>query len=134
MVSLAALATLIASAAALGINCRGSDACPLNDAKLSEILVQVKQLQAQGKGTHHYKPGVQLACAQGKHASMCASYQRGAGGSADRAVELIQGLIDHKCQQCGSIPTQPGNDVSKGELTVNIVSAPCCKGNCHCPV
>ncbi|KAJ4154165.1 hypothetical protein LMH87_010626 [Akanthomyces muscarius] len=38
------------------------------------------------------------------------------------------------CTQSGSNPTAPGNDVSKGELTVNIVSAPCCSGNCHCPI
>ncbi|KAL3963619.1 hypothetical protein ACCO45_000623 [Purpureocillium lilacinum] len=77
---------------------------------------------------------VQLACAQGQYSSICAFYQNGASGTADRAAELLQGLIDHGCSECGSNPTQPGNDVSKGELTVNIVSAPCCKGACTCPI
>lgn len=77
---------------------------------------------------------VQLACAQGQYSSICAFYQNGASGTANDAAGQLQGLIDHKCSQCGSIPTQPGNDVSKGELTVNIVSAPCCKGNCVCPI
>lgn len=57
MVSFFALATLVTSAAALGINCRGSGACAPNDAKLDDLLVQVKQIQAQGNGNRHYKPG-----------------------------------------------------------------------------
>ncbi|OAQ83864.1 Killer toxin, Kp4/SMK-like, core [Purpureocillium lilacinum] len=134
MVSVTAFAALISGATALGINCRGSGGCTFNDAKLSDVLTQVKQIQAQGNGGHHYAQGVQLACAQGQYSSICAFYQNGASGTADRAAELLQGLIDHGCSECGSNPTQPGNDVSKGELTVNIVSAPCCKGACTCPI
>ncbi|KAK2596163.1 hypothetical protein QQS21_006440 [Conoideocrella luteorostrata] len=166
MVSFTVVAAFITSAAALGINCRGSGGCTFNDAKLSDVLTQVKQIQAQGNGNHRYSTGgkinvlpisrtinstsstqiihvadmpspsaiVQLACAQGKYASICAFYQNGASGTANEAAGQLQGLVDHKCSQCGSIPTQPGNDVSKGELTVNIVSAPCCKGNCVCPI
>ncbi|OAA38378.1 Killer toxin, Kp4/SMK-like, core [Metarhizium rileyi] len=134
MVSLSIIATFVATAVALGINCRGSGACNLNDAKLGDVLTQVKQIQAQGNGGHHYSTGVQIACAQGQYSSVCAFYQNGASGNANDAARQLQGLIDHKCSQCGSIPTQPGNDVSKGELTVNIVSAPCCKGNCACPI
>ncbi|KAK8927694.1 KP4 killer toxin [Metarhizium anisopliae] len=134
MVSLSIVATFVASAAALGINCRGSGGCTFNNAKLSDVLTQVKQIQAQGNGNHHYNTAVQLACAQGQYSSICAFYQNGASGTANDAAGQLQGLIDHKCSQCGSIPTQPGNDVSKGELTVNIVSAPCCKGNCVCPI
>ncbi|KAK3181606.1 hypothetical protein K4F52_007161 [Lecanicillium sp. MT-2017a] len=134
MVSFAIFSTVIATAAALGINCRGSGACNLNNASLKEVLTQVKQMQASGNGGHQYSTGVQLACAQGQYASICAYYQNGASGNADRAAQLLQGLIDHGCSQCGSNPTEPGNDVSKGELTVNVVSNPCCKGNCHCPI
>ncbi|KAK5994222.1 hypothetical protein PT974_07665 [Cladobotryum mycophilum] len=57
------------------------------------------------------------------HASMCAYYQIGSGSSADRAVQLVQALIDYKCINCSSAPTLPGNDASKGELAVNIASA-----------
>ncbi|QPG95658.1 hypothetical protein C2857_001585 [Epichloe festucae Fl1] len=134
MVSFAIVATLISSAAALGINCRGSGGCTFNTAQLSDVLTQVKQIQAQGKGNHHYNTGVQLACAQGQYASVCAFYQSGASGTANDAAGQLQRLIDHGCGQCGSIPTQPGNDVKKGQLTVNIVGAPCCKGNCACPI
>lgn len=57
MVSFAIVATLISSAAALGINCRGSGGCTFNTAQLSDVLTQVKQVQAQGKGNHHYNTG-----------------------------------------------------------------------------
>ncbi|KAJ6789039.1 hypothetical protein PWT90_08410 [Aphanocladium album] len=134
MFAVATLLTFVSTATALGINCRGSGACNLNSASLKEVLTQVRQIQAQGNGGHQYGSGVQLACSSGQYASICAFYQNGASGTADRAAELLQGLVDHGCTQCGSNPTQPGNDVSKGELTVNIVSAPCCKGNCHCPI
>lgn len=77
---------------------------------------------------------VQIACTQGTLASNCAFYQHGDGGSTDHALELLQDLVDHKCTSCGSVPTTPGNDVSKGELTVNVVSSPCCSGNCICPL
>ncbi|UNI16333.1 hypothetical protein JDV02_002771 [Purpureocillium takamizusanense] len=95
MVTVTALAAFVSGAAALGINCRGSGGCTFNNAKLSNVLTQVKQIQAQGNGRHHYGTGVQLACDQGQYSSICAFYQNGASGTADRAAELLQGLIDH---------------------------------------
>ncbi|KAK5990863.1 hypothetical protein PT974_09138 [Cladobotryum mycophilum] len=133
MVSFTIISTLIASAAALGINCRGSGGCPLNDASLGDIKTQLQQLQAQGKGGKNYGSGVQLACTSGKYAYICAFYQNGNGGTVDNAVNLVQGLMDHGCSQCGSNPTD-GKDVGNGELTVNIVGNPCCHGTCACPL
>lgn len=60
MVSLSIVATFVASAAALGINCRGSGGCTFNNAKLSDVLTQVKQIQAQGNGNHHYNTAGKL--------------------------------------------------------------------------
>lgn len=57
MVSLTTFSALIATASALGINCRGSGACNLNDASLKEVLTQVRQIQAQGNGGHNYGTG-----------------------------------------------------------------------------
>ncbi len=57
MVSLAVLSTIIASAAALGINCRGSGACNVNSGSLKEVLTQVKQIQAGGNGGHNFASG-----------------------------------------------------------------------------
>ncbi|KAK5993977.1 KP4 killer toxin [Cladobotryum mycophilum] len=131
--SLAVISTLVASAAALGINCRGSGACVLVGASLDNVLVQVQQIQAMGQGNRWYPAGVQLACSEGDKGTICAFFQSTSGGTANQAAQLIQGLKDHGCGVCGSNPTNPGNDVSHGQLTVNVVSSPCCKGNCHCP-
>ena len=40
------------------------------------------------------------------------------------ALTLLTELQSHGCTICGSIPTNSGNDVSTGELTVNFVSTP----------
>ncbi|KAK9437838.1 killer toxin, Kp4/SMK-like, core [Metarhizium brunneum] len=122
----------ISSAAALGINCRGSGVCSFNDASLQVVHDQIGNLIAGGGGDRHFNQGQQIACSHGSQGSVCAFYQNGASGSARDAYGQVQGLIDHRCRQCGSIPTQPGNDVSKGELTVNYVGKPCCEGDCHC--
>jgi Kp4 protein len=37
---------------------------------------------------------------------------------------------DHGCRGCGSVPTNPGNDVKNGELTVNYVENPCSSSIC----
>lgn len=57
MVSFTVIAAFVAQAAAIGINCRGSSACSLNDAKISDLVAQVQQIQDQGNGNRHYKPG-----------------------------------------------------------------------------
>ena len=33
-------------------------------------------------------------------------------------------LVEHQCAHCGSVPTEPGNDVAKGQLTVNYATNP----------
>ncbi|TWU73330.1 hypothetical protein ED733_004635 [Metarhizium rileyi] len=109
------LLLLVSSAAALGINCRGSGVCSFNSASMQVVHDQIGNLIAEGGGDH------QIACSHGSQGSVCAFYQNGASGTARDAYKWVQGLLDHKCRQCGSIPTQPGNDVSKGELTVNYV-------------
>lgn len=57
MVSFTVISTLIATGAALGINCRGSGGCQFNNASLKEVLTQVRQIQASGNGGHYYGPG-----------------------------------------------------------------------------
>lgn len=64
--------------------------------------------------------------------NFCAFYQNGASGTAQDAYDQLQGLLDHGCTVCGSIPTNDGNNVDDGELTVNYVSDPCCEGQCYC--
>ncbi|KHN97635.1 Killer toxin, Kp4/SMK-like, core [Metarhizium album ARSEF 1941] len=132
----------VSGAAALGINCRGSGVCFFNDASLQAVHNQVGNMIAAGGGNRYYWDGgkravvprgaLQIACSQGSQGSVCAFYQNGASGYAWDAYAQIQGLLDHGCRQCGSIPTLPGNDVNTGELTVNYVRNPCCLGDCYC--
>ncbi len=64
---------------------------------------------------------VQIAC----EGNICAFYQNGPGyGNAGYAASKIRELINHGCSACGSAPTEPGNDVSLGQLTLNWVSDP----------
>ncbi|KAM0266214.1 hypothetical protein ACHAPA_007216 [Fusarium lateritium] len=134
MYNLLTITTLVSAASALGINCRGSGWCDINSASLNNLLTKAKQLQARGLGDHYWGEGVQIACSGGQWGSICAFFQSGASGNTDRAVQLIQGILDHGCTQCGSIPTQDGNNVANGQLTVNYVEHPCCSGDCYCPV
>ncbi|OAA77097.1 Killer toxin, Kp4/SMK-like, core [Akanthomyces lecanii RCEF 1005] len=90
MVSSRTLFTFTLAATALGINCRDSGACNLNNASLPKVLTQVPQVQAQGNDRHHYATGVQLACSGGKY-SRIAFYQTGASRTTDRAADLLQG-------------------------------------------
>ncbi|CAK7270436.1 hypothetical protein SEPCBS119000_004088 [Sporothrix epigloea] len=126
------LAMYIASATALGINCRGSSFCTLGGAKITDVQGQIGDMIALGYGDRYFNSGDQIACAKGKYESICAFFQNGAGGTAQQAFDYIQNLVDHGCTVCGSVPTQDGNDVSTGELTINAVDSPCCKGNCQC--
>ncbi|TQV90465.1 hypothetical protein V2A60_010455 [Cordyceps javanica] len=127
------LSLFLTSATALGINCRGSGFCTINNgASLQVVHDQVGNLVASGGGDRRFNSGDQIACSHGSQGSFCAFYQNGASGSAKDAYNQIQQLLDHGCRGCGSVPTQPGNDVSKGELTVNYVSNACCEGDCHC--
>ncbi|PHH60619.1 hypothetical protein CDD81_1409 [Ophiocordyceps australis] len=123
---------LVSGAAALGINCRGSGFCSFNTASLQTVHDQVGVLVATGGRDRHFNSGQQIACSHGSQGSVCAFYQSGASGSAQDAYGQLQQLLNHGCRQCGSVPTHPGNDVSKGQLTVNYVSKPCCEGDCHC--
>ncbi|POR33601.1 Killer toxin, Kp4/SMK-like, core [Tolypocladium paradoxum] len=86
------------------------------NASLNEVLTQVQQIQAQGNGGHYY----------------------GSGGDSPAAKASARPFAPRPHQpRLHPVRQQPdpaGNDVSKGKLTVNIVSAPCCSGNCHCPI
>ncbi|KAM4062183.1 kp4 domain-containing protein [Hirsutella rhossiliensis] len=119
------LAVLAASASALGINCRGSGLCPSDGAagNLLNLKEIVDNIQPRNR---NYKTGEQIACT----GSLCVTYESGASNTADATSSYLQALLDHGCKKCGSVPTQPGNDVKKGQLTVNIVGDPKCQGAC----
>lgn len=108
---------------ALGINCRGSISCgefgPGN--ALAIIREKVKNLPA----TATYVEGQQIAAVNVGDGSCFAAFYQKTGGrqfSQYNTWWYLNALYDHGCRKCGSIPTDSGNNVNNGELTVNYVS------------
>ncbi|KAF4336668.1 killer toxin Kp4 SMK-like core [Fusarium beomiforme] len=114
---------LASSVAGLGINCRGSGLCNLSfGPSIQNIQDQIGNMIADGQGDRFFGDGAQIACTSGDAGSICAFYQSGASGTANDAFHQMQEIIDHGCKLCGSVPTQPGNNVANGQLTVNAVT------------
>jgi len=68
--------------------------------------------------------GEHVACLPLGFGQLCAYYQ-GIGSrtfSKEQTVTCLDELLEHKCDKCGSIPTDPGNNVANGQLTVNYVA------------
>ncbi|ROW03860.1 hypothetical protein VPNG_07270 [Cytospora leucostoma] len=114
LATVAGLATT--TSAALGINCRGSSLCS-GDHVLSELNTKVQALP----DSNTYGNGVHIACV----GHICAFLQNISGTKTGAEVkQYVQNLLNHGCKTCGSDPTEPGNNVDNGELTVNYVSSP----------
>ncbi|ESK95717.1 killer kp4 [Moniliophthora roreri MCA 2997] len=112
-----------ASANALGVNCRGSSLCGQAGATLGQLANVINNGINDGG---QYGDGTQIACSM----HLCAFFQNtGTSNSGATAKRLVQGLIDHGCERCGSNPTDGGN-VDNGQLTVNYVNNPVCQGVC----
>lgn len=114
-----------ASAAALGINCRGSSTCGVGGIGHSPAgtMEQVRDAVAVGP-EGQWGNGQQIACVPHVTGRLCAFYQNIGSRTFTKGqtVTYLDQLRDHGCKNCGSIPTDSGNDVSKGELTVNFVA------------
>lgn len=113
------------NARALGINCRGSSNCGIGGIFGTEgaSLSDVRDAVAAGpEGV--FANGQQIACQPHAFGRLCAFYQNIGDRTFDKAqsVAFLDNLLAHKCGNCGSIPTDDGNDTSKGQLTVNFVS------------
>ncbi|KAL4722230.1 hypothetical protein ACLX1H_011009 [Fusarium chlamydosporum] len=104
--------SLITTTTALGINCRGSALCSGGAGNLINLKAIVDGIQPRDR---HYSTGQQIACT----GDTCAFFQSGATGTAEEVSSDLQALLDHGCKKCGSVPTQPGNNVDDGQLTVN---------------
>ncbi len=104
----------------LGINCRGSSNC----SGLYSLNVIANKVCNEVPPGNVYNPGVRIAtncvAASGIAAFVQSTSQSITGA---QACQLLRRLQDHNCKVCGSIPINPGNDVSKGQLTVNFVGA-----------
>lgn len=104
----------------LGINCRGSSSCS-GIYNLNIIVDKVCNQTPQG---NVYNPGVRIATNCVASSGIAAFIQSTSQSlNAGQVCQLLRKLQDHGCRVCGSIPINPGNDVSKGQVTVNFVSA-----------
>ncbi|KAL2628949.1 hypothetical protein R1flu_013635 [Riccia fluitans] len=118
------LCVLLLSAAgntsALGINCRGSSNCAFQSSHtLSEINTKVQAIP----DGNIFSNGVHITCV----GNICAFLQNVASPGTKTAAQIkgyVTNLLNHGCNVCGSDPTEPGNNVNNGQLTVNYVSNP----------
>jgi hypothetical protein len=111
--------------ALLGINCRGSSTCGVGG--LGHLpagtMEQVRDAVAAGP-EGQWGNGQQIACVPHVTGRLCAFYQNIGSRtfSKEQSVTYLDQLRAHGCVNCGSIPTDSGNNVDNGELTVNFVS------------
>lgn len=105
-------------ATALGINCQGNGNCATcGTHALSDINTRVQGLP----DSNTYSNGVHIACS----GNCCAFLQNVSGSKTGAQIKgYVQALLEHGCKACGSDPTEPGNNVNTGELTVNWVASP----------
>lgn len=110
---------------ALGINCRGSSTCSVGGIGHSPAgtLDQVRNAVAAGP-EGEWSNGQQIACVPHVTGRLCAFYQNIGDRKFNKGqtVSYLDNLKNHGCRVCGSIPTDDGNNVSNGQLTVNFVS------------
>ena len=126
--SIALQATLFAGTTlGLGINCRGSDKCHGEKGRIEPIRNNIYNL------SNIYNVNDDFPISNGEHIacsdSYCAFLQgvtspdgRPGTKTIGQIKTYIDAIWDHGCRGCGSDPTEPGNDVSKGQLTVNFVT------------
>ncbi|KAK8915594.1 hypothetical protein H634G_07830 [Metarhizium anisopliae BRIP 53293] len=121
---LAFAAALVGTSSALGINCRGSGLCTSNKGLLGEAQGQLRGMD-QGQ---QFSDGQHITCVKSSvtigDPSLCIFYQNtnGRRWTVAQTVSYVQQLIDHGCAACGSVPTDPGNNVKNGQLTANMVT------------
>jgi hypothetical protein len=116
------LSLLLSTAAALGINCRGSSDCVLTDCpSMGEVVSLIEEFD----DDTWFDNGEHIACigSGDEDYSLCAFLQNSGGAPGSSIKTLARDLQEHGCENCGSIPLfYPGdNNVDDGELTFNAV-------------
>ena len=115
----------VLAARALGINCRGSSTCNVGGIGHSPAGTLEKVRDAVAAGPEgEWSNGQQIACVPHVTGRLCAFYQNIGNRRFNKGQTLnyLAGLQGHNCRVCGSIPTDDGNNVENGQLTVNFVS------------
>jgi hypothetical protein len=108
----------------LGINCEGSSTCGVGGAAGTPAgTIDDLRNSIAGGPDGAWGNGQQVGCIAHATGRLCAFYQNIGDRTFNQAQTLmyLQWLLDHSCRVCGSVPTDDGNDVNNGELTVNYV-------------
>lgn len=116
-------------ASALGINCRGSSSCERGF--MNHLRNYITDNLNGVDPNYQYSNGEKVAC-RGNHC--CFPQDMGTRKlSGQRVRDLIVAIGNHGCSGCGSAPYDfpAGNDVSRGQLTCNFVTATCGNGMCN---
>ncbi|KAL6695665.1 killer toxin Kp4/SMK [Trichoderma pleuroticola] len=112
-------------ARSLGINCRGSSSCGVGGIANSPKGTLSNVFDAVNSGPEgNWGNGQQIACVGLATGRLCAFYQNVGNRvfSKGQTLNYLNQLLGHGCRVCGSVPTDSGNNVDNGELTVNFVA------------
>lgn len=125
------LLPLLPLTTALGINCRGSGACPL--AIDNDIAQRLTNYIDGIDPNRWYNNGEHIACAtfsadEGTVGHICAFLQNTGGAPGQNIRGLAHFIPEHGCNKCGSVPYffPADNNVDDGELTYNVVGSDAC--------
>ncbi|KAL6859421.1 killer toxin [Trichoderma novae-zelandiae] len=109
----------------LGINCNGSSTCGVGGIANTPAghIDDLKDAIA-GAGDGVWSNGQQIGCVPHATGRLCAFYQNVGDRTftTQQTLMYLDWLTDHGCTVCGSVPTDDGNNVDNGELTVNFVA------------
>ena len=124
-------------AAAEGINCRGGAGCGIVDIGLGGLLGQLRGQVNSIDGGHWYQNGEYIACAEDNGGGGICAFLQGTGGMPGSSIAgLLDALIQHGCERCGSVPVWlpvngDNNPNDHGILTVNsVLHTRGCNGLC----
>ena len=134
----------------LGINCRGSIVCSDTQSRLrpeNNLIGSFYSAIHTGNSyfirggpispKYIYHPGEHIACEVSIFGSggICVFVQGNIpaeGVNGQLIVTRLRELVEHGCNECGSVPLSGDNDPDKmGLLTVNYVSTATCNGVCN---
>ena len=124
-------------AATLGINCRGSGLCGIEDWGQGGLLGRLRGQVNSIDGGHWYQNGENIVCEEDVAGGGICAFLQGTGGMPGSSIGgLLDALIQHGCEKCGSVPVWlpvngDNNPNDHGILTVNAVgNAHKCNGLC----
>ncbi|KAL3686135.1 hypothetical protein R1sor_004157 [Riccia sorocarpa] len=96
--------------------CKGSALCQYASPNaISEINTQVQALN----DANTYSNGQYIACS----GNICAYLQNVSGTKTAAQIKgYLREIVGRGCSKCAILPTEPGNNVATGELTINAVA------------